>query len=77
MNKNEIIDRCLEIEKEYDNIIPIHLSSQNIEDMDDLYQAKLEEKWYKNELEDEYKELNIQLGYSKRILNDKKSRRII
>lgn len=71
-----LIDRCLEIEKEYDSIQSIHLTSENIEDVDDVYQEKLEQGWYKAELEDEYRTLNDQLGYSKRNLYDKSSRRI-
>ena len=70
-----IIDRCLEIEKEYDDIQSIHLSSEDIEDLSDLYQLKLEQQWYKNELEDEYRSLNDQLGYTNRHLMDKSSRR--
>ena len=71
-----LVDRCLEIEKEYDSIQPIHLTSENIEDVDDMYQTKLEQSWYKAELEDEYRTLNDQLGYTKRNLYDKSSRRL-
>lgn len=70
-----LIDRCLELEKEYDSIQPIHLTSENIEDVDDVYQEKLEQGWYKAKLEDEYRSLNDQLGYTKRNLYDKSSRR--
>lgn len=70
-----ICDRCLSIEEEYDNLDNIHLTSEDIEDVSDAYQAKLELQWYKRELEDEYKALNNQLGYTKRNLADKSSRR--
>jgi hypothetical protein len=70
-----LIDRCLELEKEYDSIQSIHLTSENIEDVDSVYQEKLEQGWYKAELEDEYRTLNDQLGYTKRNLYDKSSRR--
>lgn len=71
-----LIDRCLEIEKEYDSLSPIYLTSENIEDVDDIYQAKLELSWYKADLEDEYRSLNDQLGYTNRHLSDKSSRRL-
>lgn len=71
----KLIDRCLEIEKEYDSIQTIHLTHSNIEDIDDVYQEKLEQGYYKAELEDEYRLLNDQLGYTKRKLYDKSSRR--
>ena len=69
------IDRCLAIEKEYDNLDNIHLTSEDIEDVSDAYQAKLELQWYKRELEDEYSQLNKELGYINRELSDKSSRR--
>lgn len=71
----EKVNRCLQIEQEYDSIIDIRLTSENIEDVDDIYQEKLEQQWYKQELEDEYKQLNMELGYTKRELADKSSRR--
>jgi len=70
-----LIDRCLEIEKEYDSIETIKLLPHSVEDVDDLYQAKLEQQWYKEELEDEYRILNNQLGYKNRVLSNKSSRR--
>jgi len=70
-----LIDRCLEIEKEYDSIEPVKLLPHSVEDVDDLYQAKLEQQWYKKELEDEYRMLNDQLGYKNRVLSNKSSRR--
>lgn len=70
MNRNQIIDRCLEIQKEYKDIENIHLSHTDIEDVSDLYQAKLEQQWYKQELEDEYKELNTQLEINKPTLRE-------
>jgi len=71
----KIIDRCLEIEKEYDSIKSICLSSEDIEDVSDLYQEKLEQQWYIADLEDEYRALNDRLGYVNRHLYDKSSRR--
>lgn len=70
-----LIDRCLEIEIEYDSIETIKLLPHSVEDVDDLYQAKLEQQWYKQELEDEYRLLNDQLGYKNRVLSNKLSRR--
>jgi len=75
--QNSIIDRCIEIEQVYDNIQPITINSENIEDCDDLYQAKLELQWYKTELEEEYELLNKELGFNKRKLYPKASRRLI
>jgi len=69
------IDRCLEIEKEYDSIQDIKLLPHSIEDVDDLYQAKLEQKYYKDELIEEYALLNKELGYLNRKLYDVSSRR--
>ena len=71
-----LIDRCLKIEQEYDNIQDIHLTSENVEDCDDYYQEKLEQGYYKRELQDEYRELNNKLGYTKRVLSNKSSRRL-
>lgn len=71
-----LIDRCLKIEKEYDSILPINITSENVADIDDIYQAKLEQSWYKADLEDEYRNLNDQLGYTNRHLYEKSSRRV-
>ena len=73
--QNDMINRCLEIEKEYDNIETIHLTIEDVEDISDSYQAKLEEQWYKRDLEDEYRKLNLQLGYPLRRLYPKSERR--
>lgn len=73
---DSIIDRCLEIEKEYDSLEKINLKPSSSEDIDDFYQAKLEQNWYKAELEDEYRKLNDQLGYTKRKLSNISSRRL-
>ena len=73
--QNDTINRCLEIEKEYDNIEAIHLTNEDVEDISDSYQAKLEEQWYKRDLEDEYRKLNLQLGYPLRRLYPKSERR--
>jgi len=77
MNKNEMIDRCIAIEKEYDNLDNITLSIEDVEDVSDGYQEKLELKWHEEELKSEYKELNKELGYSKRRLWPKSKRRLI
>ena len=71
----KLIDRCLKIEEEYDSIKTVRLTSENIEDVDDIYQEKLEQQYYKQELEDEYRMLNDQLGYKNRVLSNKSSRR--
>lgn len=75
MDEKQKIDRCLAIEKEYDNLHSIHLTSDDIEDVSDSYQEALELKWYKQDLEDEYEQLNKELGYLNRKLSDKSSRR--
>lgn len=66
-----MIDRCLEIEEEYDALENIHLTDEDIEDVSDRYQEKLELQWHKQELEDEYKALNAELGLIKRSLYDR------
>ena len=71
-----MIDRCLEIEEEYDALENIHLTDEDIEDVSDRYQEKLEIGWLKSDLSDEYRHLNDKLGYTKRVLSDKSSRRI-
>lgn len=76
MSKEEIIDRCLEIEQDYDSIIPIKLTSENIEDIDDIYQEKLEQQYYISELSEEYIQLNKELGYSNRRLYPANLRRV-
>lgn len=76
MKREEMIDRCLEIEEEYDNLGNIHLTDEDIEDVSDRYQEKLEIGWLKSDLRDEYRRLNDKLGYTKRVLSDKSSRRI-
>jgi len=76
MKREEMIDRCLEIEEEYDALENIHLTDEDIEDVSDRYQEKLEIGWLKSDLSDEYRHLNDKLGYTKRVLSDKSSRRI-
>lgn len=66
-----MIDRCIEIEEEYDSLQNIHLTDEDIEDVSDRYQEKLELQWHKQELEDEYKALNAELGLIKRSLYDR------
>lgn len=66
-----MIDRCLEIQEEYDALENIHLTDEDIEDVSDRYQEKLELQWHKQELEDEYKALNAELGLIKRSLYDR------
>jgi len=71
MKREEMIDRCIEIEDEYDSLQNIHLTDEDIEDVSDRYQEKLELQWHKQELEDEYKALNAELGLIKRSLYDR------
>lgn len=71
MKREEMIDRCLEIQEEYDSLQNIHLTDEDIEDVSDRYQEKLELQWHKQELEDEYKALNAELGLIKRSLYDR------
>jgi len=71
MNRDDIIIiRCLEIEEEYYALENIYLTDEDIEDVSDRYQEKLELQWHKQELEDEYKALNAELGLIKRSLYD-------
>lgn len=76
MTRDEMIIRCVEIEEEYDSLQNIHLTDEDIEDVSDRYQEKLEIGWLKSDLSDEYRHLNDKLGYTKRVLSDKSSRRI-
>lgn len=76
MTRDDIIIRCIDIEKEYDALENIHLTDEDIEDVSDRYQEKLEIEWLKSDLRDEYRHLNDKLGYTKRVLSDKSSRRI-
>ena len=68
--------RCIDIEEEYDSLDDIHLTDEDIEDVSDRYQEKLEIEWLKSDLRDEYRRLNDALGFTKRTLYDKSSRRI-
>jgi hypothetical protein len=70
------IDRCLEIEKEYDSLEAPQLDPHSIENVDDLYQAKLEYNYYVQDLKDEYETLNKELGYTLRKLYPVESRRL-
>ena len=76
MTKDEMIIRCIAIEEEYDSLENIHLTDEDIEDVSDRYQEKLEIEWLKSDLRDEYRHLNDALGFTKRTLYDKSSRRI-
>lgn len=76
MTRDEMITRCIEIEEEYDSLQNIHLTDDDIEDVSDRYQEKLEIGWLKSDLMDEYRYLNDALGFTKRVLYDKSSRRI-
>lgn len=77
MTHNQKIDRCIAIEEEYDSLQNIHLTYEDIEDVSERYQAKLELQWHRRDLEDEYSELNKELGYPNRKLSVKSSRRIL
>lgn len=76
MIRDEMITRCIAIEEEYDSLENIHLTDDDIEDVSDRYQEKLEIEWLKSDLRDEYRHLNDALGFTKRTLYDKSSRRI-
>ena len=76
MTRDEMIIRCIDIEKEYDSLDDIHLTDEDIEDVSDRYQEKLEIGWLKSDLRDEYRHLNDALGFTKRVLSDRSSRRI-
>jgi hypothetical protein len=76
ISRETLIDRCLEIEKDYDSIGNVRLSSEDIEDVSDVYQNALEISWYKRELEDEYEDINRKLGFPNRKLYPKSLRRV-
>ena len=73
--KNKI-DRCLAIEREYDNTPAPYVSFSSMEDCDDAYQEKLEHGWWQDEIKAEYEQINVELGYPKRRLYPKDKRRI-
>ena len=62
IDKTAILSRIKEIEQEDKNTTKPQLGINSIEDVDDLYQAKLEYNWWFDELNTEYKELCNQLG---------------
>jgi hypothetical protein len=69
------VTRCIELEEEYDSIQNINITSEDIEDINDIYQEKLEQQYYKRELVDEYRILNDIMGLHNRHLDNKSSRR--
>ena len=70
MNKIEMIDRCIAIEDEWKSLpawkYQLHCSDE------DEYQEQLELSWHKEELENEYQELNKALGIKKKPLSEQK-----
>lgn len=70
MNTTEIINndkvaRIKAIEYEVDTTPRPKLGVNSIEDCDELYQAKLEYGWWKDELQEEYDTLRADLGLGK------------
>lgn len=63
MTRQEIISKCVELEKEYDSTPNPRLNPTSVEDVDDLYQAKLEYNWWLEEVKEEYIDLAQKLGY--------------
>ena len=68
IDRDRMIFRCIAIEDEYKSLDKIHLSAEDYEDVSDRYQAKLELNWHKADLEEEYNELNRQLGLTNKRL---------
>ena len=73
---NDIVDRCLAIEAEYDSLIKPVLGATSCEDLDDAHQERLEYNYYISDLENEYKKLNVKLNYNDRRLYPKSLRRV-
>ena len=71
------LDRCIAIEEEVDSMAVPQLGIDSIEDVDDLYQAKLEYQWWLSEMINEYSALNVSLGFPRRKLFPKELRRAI
>jgi hypothetical protein len=62
VDRNKVLSRIKEIEEEDKATPKPILGETSIEDVDDLYQARLEYNWWFDELNTEYKELCAQLG---------------
>ena len=62
VDRNKVLSRIKEIEEEDKATLKPILGATSIEDVDDLYQARLEYNWWFDELNTEYKELCAQLG---------------
>ena len=73
---NDITDRCISIERDYDSLVKPVLNVTSTEDLDDAYQERLEYNYYVSDLCDEYKELNAKLNYNNRRLYPKSLRRV-
>ena len=56
-DKTAILSRIKEIEQEDKNTMKPRLGVNSIEDVDDLYQARLEYNWWFDELNTEFKNL--------------------
>ena len=65
MDRNEIIDRCIEIKNIVREMEKPVLKATSAEDIDDLYQTRLEYNWWKEEIQDEWDRLNKELGIDK------------
>lgn len=60
--REQMIDRCIAIQEEYKSLEKPRLGADSYEDVDDLYQARLEYNYYISDLRDEFDTLNKQLG---------------
>ena len=70
------IDRCLEIEQQVDIMVKPSLLPTSSEDIDEVYQERLEYNYWLDDMIDEYNQYNIILGYPNRRLFPKSLRRI-
>ena len=73
---NTLIDVLLSIEYEVDTVPSPRLLASSSEDVDDIYQAKLEYNWWLDEKTEEYSTVSTLLGYPNRKLFPKSLRRI-
>ena len=62
MNRNEMIDRYNEIENMVREMEKPVLGITSAEDVDDLYQSRLEYDWWRDEIQDEWDRLSKELG---------------
>ncbi len=63
VNKDTVLARIKELEEEYIATPKPILGVNSVEDVDELYQAKLEYNWWLDEIQTEYKTLCASIGH--------------